>query len=68
MENLNLHKVNFKIRHCKLNDNYRLESYQGEVLYTDREYKNYSDARRSMKVAEKFYNDNTGAYLIEPAA
>ena len=50
-------KIEIKVAY-KGENNYRLEEYQNGVLVNKGRltYKNYTDARRSQKVAQKFYD------------
>ena len=51
-------KIEIKVAYKKEGE-YRLEEYVGGVLKNSgrKAYKNYRDARRSQKVAQKFYDE-----------
>ena len=51
-------KIEIKVAYKKEGE-YRLEEYVGGVLKNSgrKAYKNYTDAKRSQKVAQKFYDE-----------
>ena len=56
-------KIEIKVAYKKEGE-YRVEEYVGGVLKNSGRiaFKNYSDARRSQKVAQKFYDEFPEAY------
>ena len=63
MTNANIHNVNFTVVANGFED-FRVEFYEGDRFYTEREFKTLEDAKAFKAQKEDFYSHNTGAYLF----
>jgi hypothetical protein len=62
--NKNIHKVFHVVVKNENYGDYRVQAWEGDRLYTEREYESFQSASRARSVSNKFFQENVGAYLF----